>query len=58
MIFFIMELIQYNAFKQLTDKAKKLGYNFDNIVDPYEGMIIQPGLRGVAEYNLNYWNIG
>jgi hypothetical protein len=44
----------YNAFKQLTDKAKKLGYNFDKIVDPYEGMIIQPGLRGVAEYNLNY----
>jgi hypothetical protein len=44
----------YNAFKQLTDKAKKLNYNFDKIVDPYEGMIIQPGLRGVAEYNLNY----
>jgi len=41
-----------NVFKQLTEKAKKLNFNFDKVVDPYEGLIIQPGLKGVAEYNL------
>jgi hypothetical protein len=44
----------YNVFKQLTNKAKKLGFNFDKVVDPYEGIIIQPGLKGVAEHNLYY----
>lgn len=44
----------YNVFKQLTDKAKKLNFNFDNVVDPYEGMIIQSGLKGVAEHNIYY----
>ena len=43
-----------NTFKQLTNKAKKLGFNFDKVVDPYEGIIIQPGLKGVAEHNIYY----
>ena len=41
-----------NVFKQLTNKAKKLNFNFDKVVDPYEGLIIQPGLKGVAEHNI------
>ncbi|MBW2998414.1 hypothetical protein KY321_02640, partial [Candidatus Woesearchaeota archaeon] len=44
----------YNVFKQVTDKAKKLNFNFDKVVDPYEGMIIQQGLKGVAEHNIHY----
>ncbi|NDF43442.1 MAG: hypothetical protein EB137_02475 [Actinobacteria bacterium] len=46
---------KYNIFKQVVDKAKKMGIkDYEKTIDPYEGLILQSGLKGVAEYNIRY----